>query len=164
MILILLSVVLLAGFYLLTLASLAWQDVVLAVGVASVLLWAFRRFLLPARLHSMERTLKAVVMFPLLAFMAVRDIVQGTWTVAMIVIGIRPLEHPGVVAVPIADRTATGVGLSSMLLTLSPGSFLVDVDWDNQVMLIHVMDASDPDAVREDLQTFYDRYQRHVVP
>jgi multisubunit Na+/H+ antiporter MnhE subunit len=31
-------------------------------------------------------------------------------------------------------------------------------------MLFHVIDASDPDAVRDHLDRFYQRYQRRVFP
>jgi multisubunit Na+/H+ antiporter MnhE subunit len=31
-------------------------------------------------------------------------------------------------------------------------------------MLIHVIDASDPDAFRKDREDFYRRYQRKVFP
>jgi multisubunit Na+/H+ antiporter MnhE subunit len=164
MILIVIVLALLTGVYVLTLASFAWEDIVLGLSLAAVLLAVHRRVLLPHRLQPVGRTVRAVVMFPLFAIMSIREIILGSITVAALVIGIRKLEHPGIVAVPIGDRTPTGVGMSSMILTMSPGSFLVDVDWDERVMYIHVIDASDPDKVRSDLQAFYERYQRHVVP
>ena len=77
---------------------------------------------------------------------------------------VRPLNHPGIVAVPIAERSPLGVAVSGLATTLSPGAFLVDVDWEQRVMLIHVLDASDPDEVRADHQRFYRRWQRHVFP
>jgi multisubunit Na+/H+ antiporter MnhE subunit len=41
---------------------------------------------------------------------------------------------------------------------------LVEVDNERQAMLFHVIDASDPDAVRDHLDRFYQRYQRRVFP
>ena len=164
MILIVIVLALLTGVYVLTLASLAWEDVVLGFAIAAVLLATFRQVLLPDRLQPMGQTVKAVAMFPVFAVMAIRSIVTGSVTVAAFVLGIRKLEHPGIVAVPVGDRTPTAVGVSGMVLTMSPGSFLVDVDWEDRMMYVHVMDASDPDGVRAELQTFYERYQRHVVP
>lgn len=164
MILVILVLILLTAVYSLTLASFAWEDVALGLLLAVTLLSLFRRVLLPSPLPSSARTVRAIVMFPQFAFMAIRDIVTGSWTVALIVVGIRPLNRPGIVAIPIGERSPTAVGMSGMILTLSPGSFLVDVDWDEGVFLIHVIDASDPDAVRATYQAFYDRYQRHVVP
>jgi hypothetical protein len=32
---------------------------------------------------------------------------------------------------------------------------MVDIDWDERVMLVHVIDASDPDAVRKDAEKYY---------
>lgn len=164
MILVVLIIGLLAGIYVLTLASFAWEDVTLGVGLASVLLMVYRHTLLPKPRQPVRQTLEAIVWFPAFALASVWNIVTGSWAVARIVLGIRPLEHPGIVVVPLGDRTPTGVGLSQMLLTMSPGSFLVDVDWDQRTMLIHVIDASDPDKVRDDLQSFYHRFQRHVAP
>jgi multisubunit Na+/H+ antiporter MnhE subunit len=41
---------------------------------------------------------------------------------------------------------------------------LVEVDPARQAMLFHVIDASDPDAVRDQLDRFCQRYQRRVFP
>jgi multisubunit Na+/H+ antiporter MnhE subunit len=92
------------------------------------------------------------------------DIFVGTWAVILIVLHLRPLRRPGIVAVPIGERTPTGVAVSAFATTLSPGSYLIDVDWERGVMLLHVLDASDPDAVERAHQRFYDRFQRHVFP
>ncbi|MBA2375274.1 MAG: Na+/H+ antiporter subunit E, partial [Rubrobacter sp.] len=48
--------------------------------------------------------------------------------------------------------------------TLSPGTYLVEVDWERGVWLIHALDASDPDEVRRDRHEFYERYQKRVFP
>jgi multisubunit Na+/H+ antiporter MnhE subunit len=92
------------------------------------------------------------------------DITTGTWEVALVTLHLRPLVKPGIVAVPIENRTPLGVAVSALATTLSPGTFLVDVDWEKRVMLIHAIDASDPDVVREALQHMYRRYQSKVFP
>lgn len=164
MILVILVLALFTGVYALTLGSFAWEDLALGLGLASIFLFVYRRELLPHPIQRSGSTLVAIARFPMFALASIWNIITGTWAVALVVVGIRPLEHPGIVVVPFGDRTPTGAGMSQMLLTLSPGSFLVDVDRDKQQMIIHVIDAADPDAVREELQEFYDRYQRHVVP
>jgi multicomponent Na+:H+ antiporter subunit E len=104
------------------------------------------------------------VWFGPFAWAVLHDVLQGTWDVTLRVLGIRRLEHPGLVRVPIGERSERGVAVSALATTLSPGSALVDIDWESGDMLIHVIDASDPDAVRARLQRFYDRYQRRVFP
>ncbi len=91
-------------------------------------------------------------------------IVEGTWEVTLVTLHLRKLERPGLVAVPIGERTPTGVAVSALVTTLSPGTFLVDVDEERGVMLIHTINAGDPDAIRESHQEFYRRYQREVFP
>jgi multisubunit Na+/H+ antiporter MnhE subunit len=66
--------------------------------------------------------------------------------------------------VPIGDRSKFGVVVTGITTSLAPGSILLDVDWDRNLMLVHVIDASDPDQIRADMQKLYDRYQRKVFP
>lgn len=150
--------------YALVLASFDLWDLVIGAALSAAVLLALRRFLfrnaaapisdLPSRMLA-ALPLSAAVLW---------EIVVGTWNVALVVLHLRPLAHPGIVAVPIEERTPLGVAVSALITTLSPGSFLVDVDWKRYVMLIHVLDASDPDAVRQAHQEFYRRYQRRVFP
>lgn len=99
-----------------------------------------------------------------LAVAVLLDVLQGTREVAVRVLRPRRLRRPGIVRVPVGERSDRGVAVSALATTLSPGSLLVDVDWERRDLLIHVIDASDPDAVRARLQRFYDRYQRRVFP
>jgi multisubunit Na+/H+ antiporter MnhE subunit len=68
------------------------------------------------------------------------------------------------VVVPIGERTPTGVAVWALVTGLPPGSFFVEVDREREVALIHVIDARDPEAIREQHQYFYRRYQRKVFP
>jgi multicomponent K+:H+ antiporter subunit E/multicomponent Na+:H+ antiporter subunit E len=92
------------------------------------------------------------------------DVARGSWQVTSHVLHLRPLQRPGIVRIPLGDRTDRGVAVSALASTLSPGSVLIEIDWERRDMLMHFIDASDPEAVRADLQRFYDRYQRRVFP
>lgn len=156
--------------YALTLASFHPWDLAMGSGLAAAVLVGFRGFLFreldrgAASGAGAPSLLARVAAFPLFALAVAWDIIRGTWQVAAVVLHVRPLRHPGIVAVPIGERTPVGVAVSALATTLSPGTFLVDVDWTARVMLIHVLDASDPDGVRAAHQQFYDRYQRRVFP
>jgi multisubunit Na+/H+ antiporter MnhE subunit len=82
------------------------------------------------------------------------DILKGSWQVIRVTMGFEPLRHPGIIKISFKDFSAYGVGPVGYFITLSPGSFMVDIDWDEQIMLIHVLDASDPDAVRRDAERY----------
>jgi multisubunit Na+/H+ antiporter MnhE subunit len=158
------GIILLTATYALVLASFHPWDLAIGATLSALLLGLFRRFLFgdrPARLGDLGSRLVAFVPF---AVAVVRDILAGTWAVALVVLHMRPLVCPGIVTVPIEDRSPTGVAVAALVDTLSPGSVLVDVDWERGVMLIHVIDAREPDAIREKHRQFYHRYQKRVFP
>ncbi|RKH06009.1 cation transporter [Corallococcus sp. CA053C] len=72
--------------------------------------------------------------------------------------------HAGVVDVPMGERTARGVQVSSWVMSLAPGTVLLELDWERRVMRMHALDASDPEALRRQQDDFYRRYQRAVFP
>lgn len=158
------ALVLVAATYLLALASADPVDVAAAVVVAGVLLLLFRRFLLGAgRPGGPSPPARLLAFLPLCAAVA-RDVVVGTWQVALIVLHVRALHSPGIVAIPFGERTPGGAAVSALLATISPGEVLVELDHERRIMLLHVIDASDPDEVRRRHHLFYERFQRKVFP
>ncbi|AFE07871.1 cation antiporter [Corallococcus coralloides DSM 2259] len=73
-------------------------------------------------------------------------------------------NHAGVVEVPMGERTARGVQVSSWAMSLAPGTVLLELDWEKRVMRMHALDASDPDKLIQQQDNFYQRYQRAVFP
>lgn len=160
----LLSVALVALVYLLALASIDPLDVLFGVLLGAGLVWGLGGFLFgeggaPAR----ELPRRAIRFVPF-ALAVLWDITKGTWDVALVVIHLRPLEQPGIVALPLGSRSRAGVFVTALVATLSPGEFLVDIDWEREVMFLHVLDARDPDAVRAHHEHFYRRWQEPVFP
>jgi multisubunit Na+/H+ antiporter MnhE subunit len=164
----LIAVVLLVLVYALTLASFHPADLLTGLIIAVVVLQVFRPLLENQRLtrggqpapHPLRRLI-AFVPFVIVVF---REIIVGTWRVALVVLHVRPLNAPGIVAVPIGNRTPIGIAIFGLTTTLAPGTVLLHIDWRKQVMLVHVLDASDPDAVRAEQEHFYERWQRPVFP
>jgi multicomponent Na+:H+ antiporter subunit E len=159
----LLWVAVLAAVYLLTLGSAHPLDLAFGVVLAAVLSFGLRGRL--ERPQGPGPSLAArLAAAPLLLAALLAEVARGTWDVALRVLGLRPVEHPGIVLVPIGERTDLGVAVTGLLIGLSPGSLLVDVDSERQAMVFHVIDAHDPDAVRAQIDHFYQRYQRRVFP
>lgn len=160
----LLALTLLTIVYVLVLASLDPWDLALGAALSGGVLVVFRAFLFGRRPVPIEDLGRRALAVPRFVWAVLVDITVGTWGVALVVLGIRPLSSPGIVVVPLGERTEAGVVVSAFAATLAPGEYLVDVDWANRHMLMHVLDASDPDAVRERFDDFYHRYQRRLVP
>lgn len=159
----LLTLVLLTLVYALVLGSFEPLDLVLGAVVSGALIFATRAMSYwgePQRLGILTR----VIHFWPFAVATIWNIITGAIEVALVTMYLKPLVSPGIVAVPIGERTPTGIAVSAQTSTLSPGTYLVDVDYERGVILIHSIDASDPEAVIEDHQRFYRRYQSKVFP
>lgn len=141
--------------YALTLASFAPQDLLMGMLLSIGFVWIYRRTLFPGKLPDGPYVLHILAFAPKFLVMLVWDIIRGTWQVTTFVIGLKALDHPGIVTIPLGNHSRAGTGIVGLFVTLSPGSFLVDIDWEGRVMLVHVIDASDPDATREDAEKYY---------
>lgn len=150
--------------FLAVLASVRPGDVVLGLLVAVPVVVAALRLPRPAGPAGAPPLLVRIMWLPVLVAAMLWDVASGTWDVALRVLGLRAMPHPGIVLVPLGERSETGTAISALALTLSPGSLLVEIDEDRRVMLIHEVDASDPEAVRARHRRFYERYQRRVFP
>jgi multisubunit Na+/H+ antiporter MnhE subunit len=95
--------------------------------------------------------------------MVVQDVVAGTVAVARVVLARHPDPPAAFVRVPLGDRSPAAVALTSLAVTLSPGSVLVAVDWTEGFLLYHVLEAADPDAFRAREAALY-RAQREFLP
>lgn len=163
MVRILLSVLFLTLIYVFVLASFYPLDILMGAAFSGVLLYVFRDFLFGGKPKPSDGFLGRAVALPLFLAASIWDIVKGTWEVTLVVLHVRS-PRPGIIAVPIEERTPVGLAVSAVETTLSPGTYLVDVDRERGVWLIHALDATDPEAVRRDRHDFYERYQRRVFP
>lgn len=154
----------LTAVYALTLASLRPLDLAMGLLVSAALLAVTRRFVFAARPEPVPGVARRIAALPRFFAGVVAEVTHGTIEVALVVLGRRTLDCPGIVAVPIEERTPVGVAVSALAYTLSPGDVLIDVDEEEHVMLVHVLDASDPDAVRMRHRDFYERWQRRAFP
>ena len=144
------AVVLLTLVYALALASFHPWDLLFGAGLSAALLFASRRFVFGAggtapRPAGRRLTLLGrVVAFLPFALAVFREILVGNWEGTLVTLGLGPLVRPGIVAVPVGERTPSGVAVCAVVTGLPPGSFFADVDRERGVVLIHVLDTRDP--------------------
>jgi multicomponent Na+:H+ antiporter subunit E len=164
------AIVALTLVYALALGSFHPWDLLFGAGLSAGLLFASWRFVFasddtaPRPAGGGLTLLERVVAFVPFAVAVFREILVGNWEVTLVTLHLRPLVRPGIVAVPIGERTPMGVAVWAVVTGLPPGSFFVDVDRERGVVLIHVLDARDPEAYREQQEYFYRQYQSKVFP
>jgi multisubunit Na+/H+ antiporter MnhE subunit len=153
------------ALYLIVLGSLRPGDVVAGAVVAAAVRAACGRFLAGTRLEGAGRAQARVHWraVPARGAATAVDIVRGTVDVARAVLAPVPRTAPGTVEIPLPETSAAGVTVLALALTLSPGSVLVDVARRRRVMLMHVLDARDPERVRARFVEFDRRWRRPAV-
>jgi multisubunit Na+/H+ antiporter MnhE subunit len=87
--------------------------------------------------------------------------VLGSWRVVRFCLGAP--ASPGIVEVPQGDRSPINVALWGVLTGEAPDEVPVEADVARGVLLVHLVDADDPDAVRARHARSGERQQK-VVP
>jgi multicomponent Na+:H+ antiporter subunit E len=158
-----LRVVLLTAVYLLSLTSLALGDVLVGFLLATVLV-ALLRLLPYEKVEPPSRRLpERLVGVPSLIGGSLLDLARGSWQVGRCCLRGR-LPAPGFVEVGVGAQSPSSSAIWGIRTGLSPDSVVVDVDPTAGTLLLHVLDASDPDAVRANEQRTFARRQRRVFP
>lgn len=165
-----LAVAALLAIYLLTLGSLTPGDVALGLVLAIAMELGWRRRVLRGGVVGDPTTPPAVPLgrallaLPALVFAVLVEITRGTWEVAKFSLGLRSPDDEGIVEIELEGISEEGVAAWAFISTISPGEIVLDVDEERGVLVIHALDASDPDAIRARHHDFYERYQRKVLP
>ena len=156
---ILLRVVGLMGLYLLVLTSISPGDVLvgglLALGIVIATGSHGPR-------HGAERLSTWAVALAGMVLTTAAEMVVGSVRVVRFCLG--GPGNPGFVEIPRADRSRRAVALWGVLTGEAPDEYPVDVDETRHVLIVHLVDAGNPDAIRARHAAARDRWQRHVVP
>ncbi len=147
----------LAGVWLLLVNSVSAGHLVLglAIGVAVPLVtsryWPDSR--LPRRpIHVVEYAL--VVLW---------DIVISNIEVARLILFRRPDQlRSRFVCVPLDLRSAEAIAVLAGTITMTPGTLTADIAADGRSLLVHCLDADDPDAVVASIKQRYERRLKDI--
>ena len=85
------------------------------------------------------------------------ELVLSSVKVATTVLSPRLDVKPGIVAYPLKVDRDFEITLLANLVTLTPGTMSVDISEDRRLLYIHALDASDPDQLRRDIASGFER-------
>lgn len=89
------------------------------------------------------------------------DIVMANITVARIVVfKSNKARKPNWVTIPLALRTPEAITVLAGTITMTPGTVSADLSAEGHALLVHCLDAENPDAVRDEIK---DRYERRLM-
>jgi multicomponent Na+:H+ antiporter subunit E len=85
------------------------------------------------------------------------ELIKSAWRVFVLVLKPRMDVKPGIILYPLRVKTDFEIALLSNLITLTPGTLTVDVTPDRSRLIIHALDAADPEAIRADIANGFER-------
>jgi multisubunit Na+/H+ antiporter MnhE subunit len=95
------------------------------------------------------------------ALRTAREMVAGSWRVVRFCLG--RTGSPGFVEVPRGDRTRHELAMWGLLTGEAPDEVVVDVERGGEVMVVHLVDASDADGVRARHLRDHEAWRRRVA-
>lgn len=85
------------------------------------------------------------------------DIIMSNIVVAKIVL-FKPNRalQPAWITIPLDIRSPEAIAVLSGTITMTPGTVTCDMSQDGRMLLVHCLDAPDPDAVRDSIKWRYE--------
>lgn len=143
-----------------------WLLLVNSVSVNSLVFAAIMAVLIPLATRAywpgiprVKRPLKVLAYGILVLY----DIVKANIDVALIVL-FKPNRNlrPAWISVPLDLRTPEAITALAATVTLTPGTVSSDLSDDGHSLLVHCLHAPDPDSVRADIKSRYERRLKEI--
>ncbi len=91
------------------------------------------------------------------------DIVVANLVVARTILFTRNKDmRPTWITVPLDLKTPEAITVLAGTITMTPGTVSSDISADGRSLLVHCLDAPDPDAVRNDIKQRYERRLKEI--
>ncbi|WP_417728623.1 Na+/H+ antiporter subunit E [Roseovarius sp.] len=138
-----------------------WQMLVNKLTFGNLVLGAILGLIIPVitspywpnrpRLSSLPRIVEFVLV-------VLWDICVANVQVAMIILfKTNANTKPAWITIPLELRTPEAITVLAGTITMTPGTISSDLSADGRSLLVHCLDAPDPDAVRDDIKARYER-------
>ncbi|HVL35802.1 MAG TPA: Na+/H+ antiporter subunit E, partial [Burkholderiales bacterium] len=90
------------------------------------------------------------------------DIVIANVVVARLVLGPPGRLRPAFIEVPLEIEQPLAIALLGCIITMTPGTVSSEISADRRRLLVHVLDAPDPDAVVRQIKARYEQRLKEI--
>ena len=90
-------------------------------------------------------------------FFFLRELIHSNLRVAWDVVTPKSRRKPGIIAIPLDARSDIEITFLANLITLTPGTLSLDVSDDRNVLYVHGMFVEDPQRMRDQIKTGFER-------
>ncbi|MCY4781602.1 Na+/H+ antiporter subunit E [Sphingobacterium sp. UT-1RO-CII-1] len=142
---------LLSGIWVALTGSLYYTNFLFGFFLGFFILWIMNREEADKRYFT---RVPKIIMF---AFYFLYQLLKANMQVAFDVITPRYFFKPGIVRYPMTAETDFEINLLSMMISLTPGTLIIDVSDDKKAIYIHVMYLTDPESFVKETKTGLER-------
>lgn len=142
---------LLSGIWVALTGSLYYTNFLFGFFLGFFILWIMNREEADKRYFT---RVPKIIMF---AFYFLYQLLKANMQVAFDVITPRYFFKPGIVRYPMTAETDFEINLLSMMISLTPGTLIIDVSDDKKAIYIHVMYLTDPESFVQETKTGLER-------
>lgn len=146
---------------------LFWLLMAEDAGPANVVMALVLAFLMPLLAARLEREFARLGQLSILlpfGALVLYDIVVANVTVALQVLGPERKLQPGFVWMPLSMTNIHGISALASVITLTPGTVSAELSEDRSHLLIHYLNADDPDALVALIKSRYEAPLHKVFP
>jgi multicomponent Na+:H+ antiporter subunit E len=131
--------------------SFTAQSFLIGFILGLIVIFAFRRF------FSTRFYLSRVVAVISLLFLFIKELIMANISVLKVVLRPKLDFKPGIFALPTELKTDWEITLLANLITLTPGTLVVDVSFDNKILYIHAIDIADADESIDEIKNSFEK-------
>lgn len=140
-----------------------WLLLVNAIGPGHILLGLLLAWLIPlftARFWEAQVAIHRPLVLARFFARVLADILIANLYVAALVVGPSRRLTPGFIVMPLELRGNVGISLLANTISLTPGTLSAYLSRDHRHLIVHALQAEDPDAV---IETIRERYERPLL-
>lgn len=99
------------------------------------------------------------------SFLVMWDIIVANIQVAWIVLTVPNKKlKPAWIVIPLELKQPEAITVLAGTITLTPGTVSADLSDEGHSLLVHVLHTDDPDGVRDEIKTRYERRLKEIFP
>jgi multicomponent Na+:H+ antiporter subunit E len=131
--------------------SFTSQSFIIGYLLGLLVIFAFRRFF-SSRFYLLRVT--AVIN---LLFLFLKELILANISVLKTILRPKLDFQPGIFALPTDLKTDWEITLLANLITLTPGTLVMDVSYDNKILYIHAIDIPDVDQAIDEIKNSFEK-------
>ncbi|PFA70435.1 Na+/H+ antiporter subunit E [Bacillus sp. AFS015802] len=131
--------------------SFTSQSFIIGFLLGLLIIFAFRRFF-----NSRFYLLRVAAVISLL-FLFLKELILANIAVLKTILRQKLDFQPGIFALPTELKTDWEITLLANLITLTPGTLVMDVSYDNKILYVHAIDIPDVDEAINEIKDSFEK-------